>query len=82
MGERKSGAVWIQTKPAEHPQTKERDKFLPLLTSKKNSFQLQMAVAWKQQRSPGVRACVRLCVFTCTAVYSLCIPIEFWLKRR
>lgn len=66
-GERKRGALGIQTKPAEALQTKERDTFLPLLTSKKNSFQLKMAAAWKQQRapqrSPGVRTCVCLCVY-------------------
>lgn len=37
-GERKRGALGIQTKPAKPLQTKERDKFPLLLTSKKNSF--------------------------------------------
>lgn len=44
------GVMGIPTKPG-HSQTKDGDKFLLLLTSRKNSFQSQMTAACEPQRS-------------------------------
>ena len=45
--ERKRGAAGIPTKPAEHPQTKEGDKFLLLLMSKKKEKNLLSITNWR-----------------------------------
>ena len=62
----------IPIKPAEHTQTKDRDKFLLLPTRiNRNSFQLQMAAAWKQQKASKV-----------TRSWSICVPAYCYLYSR
>lgn len=83
-GEEEEGCT-RDSKSAEALQTKERDKFLPLLTSKKNSFQLQMAAAWKQpralQRLPVV-VCLLGQRFTVFSFFSLVFGSKECIKGR
>lgn len=68
-GERKRGAVGIPTKPAAHPQTKERDKILLLLTSKKEFISITNHCCLEARKSPrGHQELKHVCI--CVCVYN------------